>query len=149
MTLGEQIIQEAVTRVNAAEKPAGLVTVERNRTSPLTRDDLGAACFYRGRERVQHADAGDDNVPSGAVLRVMQFEAELRWEGEQSDGDALYKWVVSQICANNGSLGGLATTTREADTEWFIEPADILLQALTITFESEYFTDAENMEFAG
>jgi hypothetical protein len=149
MTIGEQIIVAAAAAIGAEGKPAGLLSVDRDRTSEWTQEELAAADLMMVSEEVTYADTGDVNVPAGAVQRTLTFVVGLRWGGTQASGDAYRRWAVKQICANSGTLGGLAGYTREVSSKWAVEPSNVVLQGVDITFQSVYFTDAEDMEIPG
>lgn len=138
----ERVLQAVVAALDGAGKPAG-VTVNRSRRQSIEKSQLPMISVYPIREEVTRAT---DNRRSPLVERRLRVEVKCRVVGDDQDNDALRKWAVQSVMADQ-SLGGLALETTEESTDWDADDAaDADYSVAAVDFVVRYSTSRFNLE---
>lgn len=138
----ERILQAVVAALNGANKPAG-VTVNRSRRQSIEKSQLPMISVYPIREEVTRAT---DNRRSPLVERRVRVEVKCRVVGDDQANDALRKWAVQSVMADQ-SLGGLALEITEQSTDWDADDAtDADYSVAAMEFVVRYSTSRFNLE---
>jgi hypothetical protein len=141
-SLTEQVLQAVVAALDGAGKPAG-VTVNRSRRQSIEKDDLPMISVYPIGEEVTRAT---DNRRSPVVERRLRVEVKCRVVGDDQANDALRKWAVQSVMADQ-SLGGLALEIVEESTDWDADDAtDADYSVAAVDFVVRYTTSRFNLE---
>ncbi len=139
----ERLLQAVVAALDGAGKPAGL-TVNRSRRQSIEKSQLPMISVYPIREEVTRAT---DNRRSPLVERRLRVEVKCRVVGDDQANDALRKWAVQSVMADQ-SLGGLALEITEESTDWDADDAtDADYSVAAVDFVVRYSTsrfDPEN-----
>ncbi len=141
-SITELILQAVVTALDGAGKPAG-VTVNRSRRQSLEKSQLPMISVYPIREEVTRAT---DNRRSPLVERRLRVQVKCRIVGDDQANDALRKWAVQSVMADQ-SLGGLALEIVEESTDWDADDAtDADYSVAAVDFVVRYSTSRFNLE---
>jgi hypothetical protein len=112
-TYVQKIISAISTLMAAAGKPANLV-VSTSRVKPASASKLiVVAPLLDAPAR----EATSRNREYLGVRRLLTVGLLCRVSGMDSDNEALRKWVISQLFKDQ-TLGGLASSISEGETEW-------------------------------
>lgn len=138
----ERVLQAVVAALDGAGKPAG-VTVNRSRRQSIEKSQLPMISVYPIREEVTRAT---DHRRSPLVERRLRVEVKCRVVGDVQDNDALRKWAVQSVMADQ-SLGGLALEIVEESTDWDADDAtDADYSVAAVDFVVRYSTSRFNLE---
>jgi hypothetical protein len=138
----ERVLQAVVAALDGASKPAG-VTVNRSRRQSIEKSQLPMISVYPIREEVARAT---DHRRSPLVERKLRVQVKCRVVGEDWDNDALRKWAVQSLMADQ-SLGALALEIIEESTDWDADDAtDADYSVAAVDFVVRYSTSRFNLE---
>ncbi len=141
-SITELILQAVVTALDGSGKPVG-VTVNRSRRQSLEKSQLPMISVYPIREEVTRAT---DNRRSPLVERRLRVQVKCRIVGDDQANDALRKWAVQSVMADQ-SLGGLALEIVEESTDWDADDAtDADYSVAAVDFVVRYSTSRFNLE---
>ena len=141
-SITERILQAVVAVLDGTGKPAG-VAVNRSRRQSIEKPQLPMISVYPVREEVTRAT---DNRRSPLVERRMRVQVKCRVVGDDQANDALRKWVVRSLMADQ-SLGGLALEISEESTDWDADDAtDADYSVAAVDFVVRYTTSRFNLE---
>lgn len=138
-SIGERIVQAFVTTLdfNDPGKPTGL-TVHRDDSEPLERDDLPALVAYPNTDPLGLGDHQSDEHSLEILVEARVRKTDPLHVIDQLL-DELYVWAVQRVHVDR-SFGGLAKNVRLTRRGWDREAADSQHGLLLMGFTVEYFT---------
>lgn len=138
----ERILQAVVAALDGAGKPTGL-TVNRSRRQSIEKAQLPMASVYPIREEVELAT---ESRRSPITVRALRVQVKCRVVGDDQANDALRKWAVKAVMADQ-SLGGLSLEITEESTDWDADDAsDADYSVAAVDFLVRYSTSRFDLE---
>lgn len=148
-TIRNQILDAIASKLNGAEKPAGL-TVERFPVYNLEERSLPHVCVRPGREDVNRPSDKLRAYPVRERILSVRIECRVQVGLNESPDEALDPFVawVTKALSEDPTFGKLATSTEEVGIEWESDEMDSRFGLATITFSVNYTTNASDQEKA-
>lgn len=150
-SLRERILQAALNAVRASLDGLA-VAVLREPAAALSRDQCPALVLHAESESV--TSRSNDRVTRELTLRLVAITRAVPPASPQAQADQLITRAHVALMALTAltadiTLGGLALSLRELDTEWDVEDADALACAVTVRYQVSYRTLAADLRIAG
>jgi hypothetical protein len=147
-SLRERILQAALDAVRASLDGLA-VAVLREPAAALSRDQCPALVLHAESESVTYRS--NDRAARELTLRLVAITRAVPPASPQMLADQLITRAHAALMAlmADVTLGGLALSLRELDTEWDVEDADALACAVTARYQVSYRTLAADLRIAG